>query len=58
MSWRCDRPDGREVEGGPETGGTEVASSFTGLWFGAKLVIPARLKAARASMKFSEINTR
>lgn len=51
-------PDGVVVGGGPVTGTTEDMSIFTGLWFAGKLVIPGRLKAARASTKFSEIKTR
>lgn len=46
------------VEGGPVTGTAGEMSIFTGLWFAGKLVIPGRLKVARASTKFSEIKTR
>lgn len=52
------QPGGTEGGGGAETGGTEAISIFTGLWPDAKLVIPGRLKAARASIKSSEIRTR
>lgn len=50
--------DGIEVGAGPVTDVTGAISIFTGFWFSAKLATPGRLRAARASIKFSEIRTR
>lgn len=52
------KPDGIEVGAGPVTDVTGAISIFTGFWFSAKLATPGRLRAARASIKFSEIRTR
>lgn len=52
------QPNGIEVGGGPATEVIGTMSTLTGLWFEGKLVIPERLKAARASIKFSDIRTR
>lgn len=51
-------PAGLKVAAGAETGATEDISISTRIWFSAEISIPVRLKAAQASMKFSEIKTR
>lgn len=51
------KPGGTGVAEGPGIGAEEAVSTFT-FWFDGTFPIEGRVEAARASIKFSDSNTR